>query len=117
MEDKNFVDICPVCKQGVSKSNMDFQKGKVFHIQCFTEHGGTFPTPDKELAYLNAKTRIELVQMKNLKVRTELGELKPVRTPANKARKKHVTKNKGKKAKARKTKSKKAKTKKAKKRR
>jgi hypothetical protein len=96
---------------------MDFQKGKVFHVQCFTEHGSTFPTPDSELAYLNAKTRIELVQMKNLKARTELGELKPVKTPANKARKKHVKKNKGKKPKSKKTKSKKAKTKKAKKRR
>jgi hypothetical protein len=96
---------------------MDFQKGKVFHIQCFTEHGSNFPTPDDELAYLNAKTRIELVQMKNLKVRTELGELKQIKTPANKARKRHAKKNKRKKANAIKTKSKKAKTKKAKKRR
>jgi hypothetical protein len=89
---------------------MDFQKGKVFHIQCFTEHGSAFPTPDKELAYLNAKTRIELVQMKNLKVRTELEEQKPAKTTVNKARKKQGKKNKRKKPKARKTKA--AKTKK-----
>ncbi len=123
MESANFVDICPVCKQGVSKTDMDFQKGKVFHAQCFTEHGSSFPTPDDELAYLSAKTRIELVLMKNLKVRTELGELKLPKSPIEKVKKpvkksrtkKNRMKSKSRgsrKIKARKSKSKVAKTKK-----
>lgn len=117
VEDKNFVDMCPVCKQGVSKIDMDFQKGKVFHAQCFKEHGGSFPTPNSELAYLSAKTRIELVQTKNLMVRTGLEEPASIKTPVNKAKKKHTKKNKRKKPKARRVKLKKAKSKKAKKRR
>ncbi len=117
VEDKNFVDMCPVCKQGVSKADMDFQKGKVFHVQCFKEHGSSFPTPNSELAYLSAKTRIELVQTKNLMARTGLEELKPAKTLTNKARKKHAKKNKRRKAKTGKVRPKKAKSKKAKKRR
>jgi len=63
--------MCAFCKQGVLKTDMDYQKGKVFHAQCFTEHGKDFTTPDSELAQLSAKTRIELVQLKNMRVRAE----------------------------------------------
>lgn len=79
-----FVDMCAFCKQGVTKSDMDYKKGKVFHIHCFTEHGGSFTTPDPEVGQLSARTRIELVQLKNMKVRSELEESsikpKPVKT-------------------------------------
>ncbi len=69
---EEFVDMCAVCKQGVPRSDMVYQKGKVFHSQCFTDHGSSFPTPDSELAQLSARTRIDLVQLKNMKVRSEL---------------------------------------------
>jgi hypothetical protein len=119
--------MCAVCKQGVPREDMVYQKGKVFHSQCFTDHGSSFPTPNHELASLSAKTRIELVQMKNLKVRAEQGGvLKPVKKPAKKknstkAKKKRVRKNrikkrlrKIKKLRIRKKNSRKASTKKAK---
>ncbi|TBR11699.1 MAG: hypothetical protein EPO62_01375 [Candidatus Nitrosotenuis sp.] len=74
---KDFVDMCAICKQGVLRSEMDYQKGKVFHAKCFTEHGNTVPSVDSDLAHLSARTRIELVQLKNLKLRSDLEEPQP----------------------------------------
>lgn len=77
MENKDFVDMCVICKQGVSRADMDYQKGKVFHAQCFTEHGNTITMVDPDLAHLSARTRIELVQLKNLRMRADLEEPRP----------------------------------------
>lgn len=74
---KDFVDMCAICKQGVLRSEMDYQKGKVFHAKCFTEHGNAVPSVDSDLAHLSARTRIELVQLKNLKLRADLEEPQP----------------------------------------
>ena len=69
---EDFVDMCAVCKQGVPRASMVYQKGKVFHTQCFADHGSSFPAPNHELNHLSARTRVELVQLKNLKARDEL---------------------------------------------
>ena len=117
---KDFVDMCAICKQGVSREDMDYQKGKVFHTQCFTEHGNTIPTVDPELAHLSARTRIELVQLKNLKMRDDLEEPQPgtIKESKHVKRKKQASKKKSKpkKKQAKKTKPKKAKKVKSKKR-
>ena len=81
---KDFVDMCAICKQGVLRSEMDYQKGKVFHAKCFTEHGNTVPNIDSDLAHLSARTRIELVQLKNLKLRSDLEEPLPGMTEQSK---------------------------------
>ena len=75
MSTANFIDMCAVCKQGVPKETMTYQKGRVFHIQCFESQGSTFPVIDSELAQMSARTRIELVQMKNLKARSDAEEI------------------------------------------
>lgn len=112
---KDFVDMCAICKQGVSREDMDYQKGKVFHTQCFTEHGSTVPTVDPELAHLSARTRIELVQLKNLKMRDDLEEpqpgtakSKPAKRKKQASKKKSKTKKKPAEKKAKKPKPKKA---------
>jgi len=111
---KDFVDMCAICKQGVLRSEMDYQKGKVFHAKCFTEHGSTVPSVDSDLAHLSARTRIELVQLKNLKLRTDLEEPQPgTAKPAK--RKSPAPKKKPKAKKARKASKKVRKTPKAKK--
>lgn len=116
---KDFIDMCVVCKQGVSREDMDYQKGKVFHAQCFTEHGNTVSTIDPELAHLSARTRIELVQLKNLKMKNDLEEplpgdvkTKPVKRKKQVAKKKGKAKTKPAKKKAKKSKPKKVKPKK-----
>jgi len=115
---KDFVDMCVICKQGVSREDMDYQKGKVFHTQCFTEHGNTVSMIDPELAHLSARTRIELVQLKNLKMKNDLEE--PLPGTAKKSsptkRKKQPAEKKGKaRKKQAKKKTKKSKPRKAKK--
>jgi hypothetical protein len=95
---RDFVDMCAICKQGVLRSEMDYQKGKVFHAKCFTEHGSTVPNVDSDLAHLSARTRIELVQLKNLKLRTDLEEPEPgAARPRPAKRKKQAARKKAKK--------------------
>ncbi|MEW6042710.1 MAG: hypothetical protein AB1608_00400 [Thermoproteota archaeon] len=91
---EEFVDMCAVCKQGVPKPDMVYQKGKVFHSQCFTDHGSSFAAPDSELAQLSARTRIELVQLKNMKARTEIEKqiAKTQKKPTKKKSKKRSAK-------------------------
>ena len=101
MSTANFIDMCAVCKQGVPKETMTYQKGRVFHIQCFESQGSTFPVIDSELAQMSARTRVELVQMKNLKARSDAGLLLP---PKPKAAKKKPSKKAKKKTKVKKTK-------------
>ena len=109
MSTANFIDMCAVCKQGVPKETMTYQKGRVFHIQCFESQGNTFPVIDSELAQMSARTRIELVQMKNLKARSDAEEItKKASKPKKKTTKKSKAKSKktSKKSKAKKSKKK-----------
>lgn len=107
IEDKKFIDMCAVCKQGVTKLDMVYQKGRVFHPRCYETQGASFPAIDQDLAQLSARTRIELVQMKNLKVRSDTWQLSEPEEPKKKIEKK--------KPKIRKKVAKKSKVKKAKK--
>jgi hypothetical protein len=103
--------MCAVCKQGVPKETMTYQKGRVFHIQCFESQGSTFPVIDSELAQMSARTRIELVQMKNLKARSDAEEImqktiKPKKKAIAKKSKKSKKTSRPKKFKAKKSKKK-----------
>jgi hypothetical protein len=86
---EDFVDMCAFCKQGVPRANMVYQKGLVFHSQCYTDHGNDFAAPDPELAQLSARTRVELVQLKNMRVRSETQKQSssPVKKVKEKSRK------------------------------
>ena len=111
MSTANFIDMCAVCKQGVPKETMTYQKGRVFHIQCFESRGSAFPVIDSELAQMSARTRIELVQMKNLKARSDAEEItkkasKPKKKTAKKSKSKPKKTSKSKKSKAKKSKKK-----------
>lgn len=111
MSTANFIDMCAVCKQGVPKETMTYQKGRVFHIQCFESQGSAFPVIDSELAQMSARTRIELVQMKNLKVRSDAEEVikkatKPKKKTAKKSKTRPKKTSKTKKSKAKKPKKK-----------
>jgi hypothetical protein len=111
LADENFVDMCAVCKQGVSKEKMVYQNGRVFHMQCFETQGSAFPAIDPDLAQLSARTRVELVQMKNLKARTDGGLLSAPKA-AKKSAKRSKTSKKKPRAKSTKKKTKPSKSKK-----
>ena len=67
---KPFVSFCVFCNKGVVKEEMTYQKGKVFHKDCYDKHGNSFPAVNHELLIQSSNAKVQLVQLKNLKVRT-----------------------------------------------
>jgi len=67
---KPFVSFCVFCNKGVVKDAMTYQKGKVFHIDCYDKHGSSFPAVNHDLLSQSTNAKVELVQLRNLKVRT-----------------------------------------------
>jgi len=67
---KPFVSFCVFCNKGVVKDAMTYQKGKVFHKDCYDKHGSSFPAVNHELLSQSSNVKVQLVQLKNLKVRT-----------------------------------------------
>ena len=67
---KPFVSFCVFCNKGVVKDAMTYQKGKVFHIDCYAKHGSSYPAVNHDLLSQSTNAKVELVQLKNLQVRT-----------------------------------------------
>ncbi len=67
---KPFVSFCVFCNKGVTKDAMTYQKGKVFHKDCYDKHGSSFPEVNHELLSQSSNAKVQLVQLKNLQVRT-----------------------------------------------
>lgn len=64
-----FVSFCVECNKGVIKEEMIYEKGKVFHKDCYTKYGNNYPSVNQELLNVNTNAKVQLVQLKNLKVR------------------------------------------------
>ena len=67
---KPFVSFCVFCNKGVIKDAMTYQKGKVFHKDCYDKHGNSFPAVNHDLLSQSSNAKVQLVQLKNLQVRT-----------------------------------------------
>ena len=89
---KPFVSFCVFCNKGVVKDAMTYQKGKVFHKDCYDKHGSNFPPVNQELLSQNSNDIVQLVQLRNLKVRM-IGKSNPNSSkPKAKTKKKRKTK-------------------------
>jgi len=64
-----FVTFCVACNKGVTQEDMTYQKGKVFHKDCYDKHGSNYPPVNQELLSQNTNDIVQLVQLRNLKVR------------------------------------------------
>ena len=64
-----FVSYCVVCKVFLTIDEMVYEKGHVFHKDCFESNGKDFPDVNHALNSLNSNAKVKLVQLKNLKVR------------------------------------------------
>jgi hypothetical protein len=64
-----FVTFCAFCTKGVIKEDMIYEKGLVFHRDCFSQHGNDFPAVNHDLLSQNTSAKIQLIQLKNLKAR------------------------------------------------
>ena len=66
---KPFVSFCVVCNKGVISEEMMYEKGRVFHKDCFDKYGKNFPAINQDLLSQSTNAKVELVQLKNLQVR------------------------------------------------
>src|SRR3990172_4007910 len=66
---KPFVTFCVVCNKGVISEDMMYEKGRVFHKDCYDKYGENFPAINQDLLSQSTNAKVELVQLKNLKVR------------------------------------------------
>ncbi|MGQ0790663.1 MAG: hypothetical protein ACT4NJ_00370 [Nitrosopumilaceae archaeon] len=66
---KPFVSFCVVCNKGVIIEEMIYEKGRVFHKDCYDKYGKNFPAINQDLLSESTNAKVELVQLKNLKVR------------------------------------------------
>jgi len=66
---KPFVTFCVVCNKGVISEDMIYEKGRVFHKDCYDKYGKNFPAINQDLLSQSTNAKVELVQLKNLKVR------------------------------------------------
>jgi len=62
---ENFVTFCVACTKGVTKEEMWYIDGRVFHAKCFAKHGKDFRSPDPEIAQQSARLKIDIIQLKN----------------------------------------------------
>jgi len=75
-----FVDYCVGCEQGIPSKDFVYKKGRPFHADCFAKMGNNFQTPNQELLKESADTKVQLVYLKNLKIRQD-GKENPNPTP------------------------------------
>ena len=93
---KDYVGFCVFCTMGVTRDEITYQNNLLFHPNCFQQQGKNFPAINKDLATKQALAKIELVQLKNLKIRTVGSESAPRATsrPKTKSKKKKTTRRK-----------------------
>ena len=66
---KPFVTFCVACNKGVISEDMTYEKGRVFHKDCYDKDGKNFPAINQDLLSQSTNAKVELVQLKNLQVR------------------------------------------------
>ncbi|HXV67212.1 MAG TPA: LIM domain-containing protein [Nitrosopumilaceae archaeon] len=66
---KPFVTFCVACNKGIITEDMLYEKGKAFHKECFEKFGKNFPAVNQDLLSQSTNAKVELVQLKNLKIR------------------------------------------------
>lgn len=108
----DYVGHCKFCMMGVPRKEMIFKNSQLFHSNCFEQQGKNFPAPNQEFLELNSKAKVELVQLKNLKIR-KMGSSNPDSAkPKTKTKKKSKRKTKKRSTKRKRTTTKRKKTKK-----
>jgi hypothetical protein len=99
-----FVSYCVVCNVFLTQDEMVYEKGHVFHKDCFEKHGKDFPNINHDLNSLNSNAKVQLIQLKNLKIRKLGGLTKDNSSSKPRAKTKTKRKSKKKRPKRKKTK-------------
>jgi len=81
-EKKDYIGRCIVCKKGVERKAVLYTNNRIFHHDCFSQHGSEIPKLDLDLLRESGRARITLVQLKNLKSRNDMSR-KSTKTKSN----------------------------------
>jgi len=81
-EKKDYIGRCIVCKKGVERKAVLYTNNRIFHHDCFSQHGSEIPKLDLDLLRESGMARITLVQLKNLKSRNDMSR-KSTKTKSN----------------------------------
>ena len=88
LEKKEYIGFCSFCNMGVERVEMAYKKNLLFHSNCYDQQGNNFPAVDQEILLQTSNAKVQLVLLKNLRVRT-MGTSNPDSTrPKTKTRKK-----------------------------
>jgi len=85
---ERFVTFCVACTKGVTKEEMWYIDGRVFHAECFAKHGKNFRSPDPEIAQQSARLKVEIIQLKNRLINLESRSNPRKKTTKRKSKKK-----------------------------
>lgn len=84
---KDYIDLCAACNQGLTREELVYKKGKPFHAECFEKNGNNFQNPVPELLQESSDTKVQLVYLKNLKNR-QIGTTNPSKSSKTKTKRK-----------------------------
>ncbi len=94
LEKKEYIGFCSFCNMGVERVEMAYKKNLLFHSNCYDQQGKNFPAVDQEILLQTSNAKVQLVLLKNLRLRT-MGTSNPDSTkPKTKTRKKSKGKTK-----------------------
>jgi len=70
LEKKEYIGFCSFCNMGVERVEMAYKKNLLFHSNCYDQQGNNFPAVDQEILLQTSNAKVQLVLLKNLRVRT-----------------------------------------------
>ena len=111
LEKKEYIGFCAFCTMGVTRDEMAYKNNLLFHSNCYDQQGKNFPAVDQEILYQTSNAKVQLVLLKNLKVRMIGASNLNSTNPKTKTKKKSKRKTKNRQPKRRLTKRKRTATK------
>ncbi len=111
LEKKEYIGFCAFCNMGVTRDEMAYKNNRLFHSVCYDQQGKNFPAVDQEILYQTSNAKVQLVLLKNLKIRTMGASNLDSTKPKTKTKKKSKGKTKKRQPKRRVTKRKRTATK------
>lgn len=66
---EDYITLCTACSKGLTRENLKYENGLAFHPECFEQNGSKFLPIDPDLTNKTSQLKIQLIQLKNLKIR------------------------------------------------
>ena len=68
---EDYITLCTSCSEGLTRENLKYENGLAFHPECFEQNGSKFLSIDPDLTRKTSSLKIQIIQLKNLKIRND----------------------------------------------